>query len=440
MRKLCGKAAAILLAALMLLTLFPVTAAAEETELYTDNEWEILVLIYRRVQTDIYRDAYYDDDIIETKQVIYELPDTFRKLSDGRMLVKNVDIQVIDAPLTSVSSAYGWAGCLTVGPGCDVDIDPYLENKLYNEVILFAPVYDYPDGANTGWGGLGGTWYDYRGHPVYIAQIKYCTYSWYGWVYGERYNIGTAAMVHETLHNVQSNSSRRGYWGYEDLHEAVANGYTSENEWFAWYHDMMQNCLISGNQGMQPQAYLVDHYAAPRFEDVADTSYYAEAVNWAVRKGITAGVAPTLFGPKQGCTREQIVTFLWKAAGSPAPTVAGCPFTDVKPGKYYEKPVLWALENDITSGVSHTSFGVRQECTREQAVTFLWKALGSPTPTTETSPFEDVTPGDYYHDAVLWAAEKGITAGVSPECFGVGQTCTRAQIVTFLYKAFSPRT
>ena len=174
------------------------------------------------------------------------------------------------------------------------------------------------------------------------------------------------------------------------------------------------------------------------FDDVKDhDKYYYDSVFWALyhEPRITSGVDNAHFGPKRNCTREQIVTFLWKAAGAPEPQAAECAFTDVTSGKYYYKAVLWAVENKITSGVSSTLFGVGKPCTREQAMTFLWKACGSPEPDSSDSPFSDVTLNKYYYKPILWAAEHGITSGVSSTQFGVGKTCTRAQIVTFLYNA-----
>ena len=173
------------------------------------------------------------------------------------------------------------------------------------------------------------------------------------------------------------------------------------------------------------------------FEDVKEGKYYYDAVLWAYYHDpqITGGTDETHFSPNKTCTREQIVTFLWKAKGAPEPTMTFNPFTDVKESKYYYKAVLWAVQNGITGGVGDGKFGVGQPCTREQAVTFLWKACGSPEPTTTENPFTDVKEGKYYYKAVLWAVENGITGGTSADKFGVGKTCTRAQIVTFLYKA-----
>jgi len=175
------------------------------------------------------------------------------------------------------------------------------------------------------------------------------------------------------------------------------------------------------------------------FEDVGAWDYFYEPVQWAIHHDpvITGGKDDTHFAPKDPCTREQIVTFLWKACGAQEPAGTENPFTDVKEGKYYYKAVLWAKENEITGGVSATRFGVGKACTREQAVTFLWKALNKPTPEQTESPFTDVQPGQYYCKAVLWAVENQITSGVSETLFGVGRTCTREQIVTFLYKALA---
>ena len=177
--------------------------------------------------------------------------------------------------------------------------------------------------------------------------------------------------------------------------------------------------------------------ASDMFSDVKDSAYYAKAVLWAVQNGITGGTGEGKFSPKGTCKREQVVTFLYAAANKPEYTQSESPFTDVKQGKYYFNSVMWAVENKVTGGVSDTLFGVGKPCTREQVVSFLWKAAGSPAPESTESPFTDVKPGKYYYKAVLWANENGITGGAGDGLFGVGKTCTRAQIVTFLYKAYA---
>ena len=169
------------------------------------------------------------------------------------------------------------------------------------------------------------------------------------------------------------------------------------------------------------------------FADVATDAYYYDAVKWAVNKGITNGVSETLFGPDQACTRAQIVTFLWRAAGSPEPK-SGSSFADVAADAYYAKAVAWAVENGITKGTSETTFHPDETCTRAQGVTFLYRALGKLA--AAQAGFTDVAADSYYADAVNWAAENGVTNGISETLFGPDGSCTRAQIVTFLYRAY----
>ena len=170
------------------------------------------------------------------------------------------------------------------------------------------------------------------------------------------------------------------------------------------------------------------------FVDVPEESWFINPVLWAVEKGITSGVDDTHFGPNAACTRAQVVTFLWAAEGKPEPVSTVNPFVDVKEGDWFFKAVLWAKENDITSGLDDTHFGSNQTCTREQVVTFLWAANGKPASSAAVS-FSDVPAGAWFHAPVAWAVENKITSGMGDGTFGVGQTCNRAQVVTFLYAA-----
>lgn len=170
------------------------------------------------------------------------------------------------------------------------------------------------------------------------------------------------------------------------------------------------------------------------FTDVPESAYYYDAVIWAVKTGITVGTSETTFSPDDVCTRAQIVTFLWRAAGSPAPEKAAMPFTDVAADSYYYDAVLWAVENGITAGTSETTFSPDAKCSRAQAVTFLWRAAGCPD-IRALNPFSDVTAKDYYYNAVMWAIETGITVGTGSSTFSPNIICTRAQIVTFLYRS-----
>ena len=175
--------------------------------------------------------------------------------------------------------------------------------------------------------------------------------------------------------------------------------------------------------------------AAHPFVDVKEADYFYTPVLWAVEKGITNGTSATKFSPEEPCTRGQIVTFLWRACGSPEPTSTKNPFTDVKTSDYYYKAVIWAVEKGITTGVSATKFGPNEACTRGQVATFLWRAQGKPAPTGSNNPFRDVSSSDYYYEAVIWAVENNVTQGTGAGKFSPNDSCTRGQIVTFLYRA-----
>ncbi|MDY3691315.1 MAG: S-layer homology domain-containing protein [Dysosmobacter sp.] len=179
--------------------------------------------------------------------------------------------------------------------------------------------------------------------------------------------------------------------------------------------------------------FMEDNSMLNFFVDVPADAYYYDAVLWAAKEGITGGTDAVHFSPNATCTRAQAVTFLWRAAGSPAPKSHAMPFTDVAEGSYYETAVLWAVENGITKGTSDTTFTPNAKCTRAQIVTFLWRSQKSPA-SGSVNPFTDVAADAYYTNAVLWAVEHGITAGTTATTFSPNNDCTRAQIVTFLYR------
>ena len=169
------------------------------------------------------------------------------------------------------------------------------------------------------------------------------------------------------------------------------------------------------------------------FSDVSTSAYYYEAVKWAQEKGITGGIGNGLFGPNQPCTRAQIVTFLWRAAGSPEPKTMSS-FADVSMDAYYAKAVAWAVENGITTGTGDGKFSPDATCTRAQSVTFLFRAIGKLVDS--KAEFSDVLTDSYYANAVAWAVENGVTNGIGDGLFGPNNSCTRAQIVTFLFRAY----
>ena len=166
------------------------------------------------------------------------------------------------------------------------------------------------------------------------------------------------------------------------------------------------------------------------FKDVRSSDYFANAVQWAVEQKITSGTSKTTFSPGATCSKAQILTFLWRANGSPEPTAA-TPFTDVKTADYFYKAALWAAEKGLVSG---SIFGANADCTRAMTMAYMWKAAGSPAPAGKAD-FDDVPANADYAQAVAWAVEKNITSGTGDGNFSPAATCTRGQIVTFLYRA-----
>ena len=170
------------------------------------------------------------------------------------------------------------------------------------------------------------------------------------------------------------------------------------------------------------------------FTDVSSAQYYFNPIMWAVEEGITGGTSTTTFSPNTACTRAQVVTFLHRMVGSPEPAAINNPFKDVEADKYYYNPVMWAVGSNITGGTSGTAFSPDVTCTRGQVVTFLWRAAGQPEPKSDSNPFTDLKADAYYYKAVLWAVEEGITGGTSSSTFSPDNNCTRGQVVTFLYR------
>ena len=212
--------------------------------------------------------------------------------------------------------------------------------------------------------------------------------------------------------------------------EPVRENEVPATETTAGSYDEVVYCTVCGEELSRIQKTIP---VAFRFDDVTNPNdYFYKPVYWAVENGITKGTTPTTFSPWGNCMRSQIVTFLWRYYVQPQPTVSN-PFTDVKPSDGFYKAVLWAVENGITTGKTPTTFDPWGPCTRGQVVTFLWRAAGKPMPST-TANFKDVKPSDYFYYAVSWAVEEGITTGTTPTTFNPWGTCMRAQVVTFLYR------
>lgn len=193
--------------------------------------------------------------------------------------------------------------------------------------------------------------------------------------------------------------------------------------------------VVEPEQEEEPEPTVPEVPVNP-FYDVAESDYYYDAVLWAIENNVTSGYTANTFAPSLDCTRAQIITFLWRAVGSPEPVGAGNAFSDVELGSYYEKAVQWAVENGITNGTGNNSFGTDAAVTRAQVVTFLWRAAGSPVVNADNT-FDDVAADAYYSAAVQWAAENGITLGRGANTFSPDDFCTRAQVVTFLYRDYA---
>ena len=309
-------------------------------------------------------------------------------------------------------------------------------------------------------------WVDDKGNvlPKDTKVEANTTYKWRFTPTDSNYTVLTGSIE---LYHKSSSGGGGWYYSYHTIKATVgANGSISPSGWTSVREGWDQTFTITPDKGYVVARVLVDGKSVgavtsytfknvtkehtieavfmksngnPQtgvFVDVPENSYYEEAVNWAVENGITNGVSSDRFDPDGLCTRAQIVTFLWRAAGSPAPKSTGHNFTDVKAGSYYEQAVLWAVENGITVGTSSTTFSPDATCTRAQAVTFLYRASGSPA-VSGSAAFSDVAADAYYADAVAWAEKKDITTGIGGGLFGSNNDCTRAQIVTFLWRAMA---
>ena len=181
----------------------------------------------------------------------------------------------------------------------------------------------------------------------------------------------------------------------------------------------------------------VEEELPPIFSDVTADDFYSQPLDYCYDEGWVSGVTEHTFAPNSACVRAQVVTFLWRAAGSPKPISSANPFVDVQKGDFYYDAVLWAVEKGITTGTDAEHFSPLGVCNRAQVVTFLWRACGQPEPMSAEHPFRDVQTGSWYETPVLWAVEEGITSGMTPTSFGPSASCNRAQIVTFLYRTYA---
>lgn len=236
----------------------------------------------------------------------------------------------------------------------------------------------------------------------------------------------------------QGTLSYQWYFNNEEIQNAEASDLkidNAEDSHAGDYYVVVTNTTAGKSTSVQSAICKVSisEPASDGFEDVSADAYFAKAVAWAVKNGITNGVDATHFAPEKDCTRAQVITMIWRAMGCPEVEGVTNPFVDVKESDYFYKAVLWAVKEGVTQGVDPTHFGPNKTVTRGQTVTFLWRAAGQETVSGENI-FSDVNPGDYYYKAVLWAVKNGITNGMTATTFSPNSGCTRGQIVTFLYR------
>ncbi len=313
---------------------------------------------------------------------------------------------------------------------------------IQNETILCdeAGAYQYEIGVIS----MNGKKYVYTSGGVYSTDTSYGTnkstcrlYSvssgfsleqTISWQYSfkESYEVGSHTITRngQTISLAEYNRLMDAMWREKTMGKAVC--WINNNE---IYDDAGK---IFSLEELLSQCRKIEPFKG--FYDVSGTAYYAAAVAWAVDHNITKGTSDTTFSPDAGCTRGQVVTFLWRAAGCPEPKSSRNPFVDVSRSAFYYNAVLWAVEQGITKGMSAGKFAPDAVCTRAQVVTFLWRANGAPR-TVGDWPFEDVSAGQYFAEAMLWALTNGVTNGTSSTTFSPNATCTRGQIVTFLYRA-----
>ena len=278
----------------------------------------------------------------------------------------------------------------------------------------------------------------YVGNTVYDLDndanvIKYVSYN------TDMEEVNTTTYSYDLKGNLISITEDDGdiyYFEYNDKDLCIKETHVyNDNSYSITYEYDENGNLIKSDTNTYTYAPIPQGGSKSSFKDVVATEYYNMPVIWATVTGVTAGIGDNQFAPNQGCTRAQLVSFLWRAAGEPEPETTNSPFTDVQnPSEYYYKAVLWAAENGIAAGVGNNQFAPNQTCTRAQIVSFIYRASGDKVTYTE-NPFKDISKEDYFYQAVLWGAANGVVAGTSDTTFSPNQTCTRAQGVSFLYRS-----
>lgn len=354
-----------------------------------DNHWNILGLVYRNIDSPEWKNSFTDEEVNHSKAIFQQYPTAIKTWSDSRMIIDNVDVEVIDTPVMTVS---GGAGELVTGQ--DIDIDSYLEGKDYQLIVVYAPLAGYSKASE--WIGLGGTWYTYRGHNIYYLTINLIDmetehHSYMGIEFDN--NLGT--LLHEHLHCVEANSSIfNGWGGFTPVHNNADHGYTDDQKhgWVDWYSDLMRDRGLNG-KGFKPESFLVDHYSPNTreetvwqnpFTDIGIASPSYNAIRFVYEHGLFNGVSATEFAPDKSMTRAMFVTVLGRFSGVDVSQYSTVTFKDVQARQWYTPYVAWAQRNGIVTGYNEETFGVNDTVTIEQAVVILEryaKSIGMSTAT-----------------------------------------------------------
>ncbi len=416
------------------------------------NSGDVLTLNYKNGKTEEYIAEYNDEYVLVFKT------------KDGKVLSDEADFKI--------DTEYGENNKRILEIGCyGLTLSFPIANEITVKSITFNPLKPVSIVASNGIESNRNTWLDRNGNVYYGTDYKYDYET--DTVISEIFNVGDKLTV--TFSNGKTvtytyKAERFDECGYiftgvDNSEFHVSNITSSQNEhpWVVggnnYFNINFKNASTANipvtitpaqgehthtwNSGVKQAdgsiLYTCTSCGATKtekqmnFEDVTPDRYFYEPIKWAYDNDITVGTSPTRFSPDDACTRAQIVTFIWRAKGCPEPKTTKNPFTDVTPANYFYKAVLWAVENGITIGTSSTLFSPNAPCTRAQAVTFIWRAENEPSSTVK-NPFTDVTADRYFYAPVLWALENGITIGTKPTLFSPDATCTRAQIVTFLYR------
>lgn len=410
-------------------------------EIKSDNQWNVLALIYKNVKTPNFQASFSDADIKGMQSVIKLFPDTMQRLSDQRVTFGELDIKIINKPIQSIS---GDNANLTYGPGEDIDFDNYLAGNDYDLVMVFAPISKAP--GNNNWYGLGGGGYWFNGKHILEIIVNDTMPDKRYWKdeNGASYPLAPSVLIHEMLHGVETNSRMRGISDFEELHDGEKNGYENNNdEWFRWYRDLMTNHIKTGKSGFQPGSFIVSHY--PTYLQNPNEALISPWALEEVEKARNAGLITKLIGEKmtENISRlqfaELIVNLVEKTSGTAIAPADPSIFSDCT-----NEVALKAYAAGIVNGMGDGTFKPDEKTNREQISAMIYRAvnylsssgnkieLSEPKPL--TSYVDSVNVSDWAKEAVGVLVAEGIMKGTSENTLSPKAPCTIEQCVLLIYR------